>query len=413
MMRAVIVTIGDELLIGQIVDTNSAWMGAEISKLGFDIVKKITIHDRHDDIIHTLEEITGKVELVLITGGLGSTSDDVTKSSLCEFFNSKLIFNEDVYVLVSKMLSNRKMAMTEGNRNQANVPECCKVMMNDVGTAPGMWFEKDKTVFVSMPGVPYEMKYLMTERVMPQLRQLFTSQIIIHKNIMTYGLPESRLSDVLQGFEAELPGCIKLAYLPDAGVNKLRLTATGNSRDELQKLIDLEVQKLYSIIPRYIFAEDEKSMEEVIGELLIKKNATIGTAESCTAGSIARQLVLIPGSSNYFKGSVVAYSNSVKTAVLEVPEEVINKYGAVSCEVAELMAKGARKVLKTDYAVATSGIAGPDGGTETKPVGTVCIAVASPEKTISSRFNYGGTRTSNINRFTMTAINMLREELLG
>ena len=412
-MKAAIITIGDELLIGQTIDTNSAWMGAELSKAGFDVCRMISIHDRREDIIYALHEAVGKTDVVLITGGLGPTSDDITKQTLCEFFNTRLVTNDEVLRMIEGMMSRRNFPMNENNRRQAEVPESCRVLINATGTAPGMWFEKDGTVFVSMPGVPYEMKYLMTEHVLPELSKRFTSQIIIHRNIMTYGTFEAKLAEMLSGFEAGLPENIKLAYLPASGVIKLRLTGTGKEHEPLSYLINDQVNKLYKIIPDYIYGENEESLEMVIGKLLKEKNSTVCTAESCTGGEIAHMITSVPGSSAYYKGSVVAYANSVKTQLLGVQEGLIEKNGAVSEQVVQDMATGARNLFKTEYAVATSGIAGPDGGTEAKPVGTIWIAVASEKGIVTEKQVFGNDRLTNIKRFSLAALNLLRKQIIN
>jgi len=412
-MKAAIITIGDELLIGQTIDTNSAWMGAELSKAGFDVYRMTSIHDRREDIIYALHEAAGKTDIVLITGGLGPTSDDITKQTLCEFFNTRLVTNDEVLRMIESMMSRRNFPMNENNRRQAEVPESCRVLRNATGTAPGMWFEKDGTIFISMPGVPYEMKYLMTEHVLPELNKRFTSQVIIHRNIMTYGTFEAKLAEILTGFEAGLPENIKLAYLPASGVIKLRLTGTGTEHESLSNLIDDQVNKLYKIIPDFIYGENEESLEMVIGKLLKAKNNTVCTAESCTGGEIAHMLTNVPGSSDYYKGSVVAYANSVKTQLLGVQEDIIEKNGAVSEKVVEDMAMGARNLFKTEYAVATSGIAGPDGGTEAKPVGTVWIAVASEKGIVTEKRIFGNDRITNIKRFSLAALNLLRKQIIN
>jgi nicotinamide-nucleotide amidase len=410
-MKATIITIGDELLIGQTVDTNSAWIGSEMSNAGFDVQRIISIHDRRDDILATLEEVSSKNDVVLMTGGLGPTSDDITKQTLCEYFNTRLIIDEHVLEMVTEMLARRNFKLNERNRRQAEVPQNCRVLENRTGTAPGMWFEKNSTIYVSMPGVPHEMKYLMTEHVLPELTKRFTSQVIIHKNIMTYGIPEAMLAEKLETFEKELPALLKLAYLPASGVIKLRLTATGKSRQEVQQTADEQVRKLYSIIPDFIYGENEDPIEKVIGKLLKEKKATLSTAESCTGGTVASMITSIPGSSAWYVGSVIAYSNDIKSRVLGVPEGVILKHGAVSREVVSILASGARKIFKTDYSVATSGIAGPDGGSEEKPVGTVWIAVASPEGVIAEKYVFGNERLVNIRRFSLAALNMLLKQI--
>jgi len=412
-MRAEIITIGDELLIGQTIDTNSAWIGQELSKAGFDVNRIISIHDRRDDIINILVEVSGKSDVVLITGGLGPTSDDITKKTLCEFFDTHLVTNSQVLNMIEKMISHRNLKMNENNRLQAEVPESCRILTNARGTAPGMWFEKDGTIFVSMPGVPYEMKYIMTEHVLPELNKRFTSQTIIHRNIMTYGTFEAKLAEILTSFEEDLPENIKLAFLPASGVIKLRLTATGPDHILLSSTIDNQVKKLYKIIPDYIYGENEESLEMVIGKLLKTKKETVCTAESCTGGEIAHMITSAPGSSDYYKGSIVAYSNSIKTQLLEVHEEIIEKYGAVSEEVVKKMAIGSKKLFKTEYSLAITGIAGPDGGTELKPVGTVWIAVASQNGIIAENHVFGSDRHNNIKRFSLAALNLLRKQILS
>ena len=412
-MKASIITIGDELLIGQTIDTNSAWMGSELSKSGFDVYRITSVHDRREDILYALNEAAGKTDVVLITGGLGPTSDDITKQTLCEFFNTHLIINNEVLTMIEEMMVRRNFPMNEKNRQQAEVPELCRVLKNAAGTAPGMWFEKEDTIYISMPGVPHEMKHIMTEVVLPELKERFTSQIIIHKNIMTYGTFESKLAEILTDFESKLPESIRLAYLPASGVIKLRLTATGSEFKSLSALIDEQVSKLYKIIPEFIYGEDEESLEMAVGRLLISLNKTVSTAESCTGGEIAHLITGVAGSSAYYKGSVIAYDNFVKTQLLGVQDYIISKYGAVSENSVKEMAVGARSILKTDFAVATSGIAGPDGGTEEKPVGTVWIAVDSERGTVCEKKVFGNDRLTNIKRFSLASLNMLRKQIIN
>jgi nicotinamide-nucleotide amidase len=412
-MKAHIITIGDELLIGQTIDTNSAWIGAELSKLGFDIWRITSIHDNRNDILNTLKEVSGKTDVVIITGGLGPTSDDITKPTLCEYFGTRLVLNTEVLQMIEVMMSKRGFPMNENNRRQAEVPESCKVLTNAMGTAPGMWFEQNGTIFISMPGVPYEMKYIMDQHVIPQLNKSFSTQIILHRNIMTYGEPEARLAEILTGFESSLPVFIKLAYLPSSGVIKLRLTATGSDSKNLTTGLDKQIKSLYQIIPNLIFSELEESFEFVIGRLLKELKKTVCTAESCTGGRIANLITSIPGSSAYFKGSVVAYDNSVKTELLGVKEETLSMYGAVSEQVVIEMAEGLRRKFKADFAVSTSGIAGPGGGTPEKPVGTVWIAVSSEKETIASRHVFGNNRIINIDRFSIAALSLLRRQIIN
>jgi nicotinamide-nucleotide amidase len=413
-MKAGIITIGDELLIGQTIDTNSAWIGAELSKSGFDVCRITSVHDRREDILSALSEATGKTDVVLLTGGLGPTSDDITKPTLCEFFNTHLVMNYEVLAMIEEMMIRRNWTVTMNDRNkrQAEVPESCMVLKNEAGTAPGMWFEKDGTIFISMPGVPHEMKYMMTEVVLPELNKRFTSQKIIHRNIMTYGTGESVLAEILTEFESGLPESIRLAYLPATGIIKLRLTGTGVDQNTVSDLINEQVGKLYKTIPEYIYGENEESLEMVVGRLLKKEQKTVSTAESCTGGNIAHLLTNVAGSSAYYKGSIIAYDNTIKTQLLGVQDYILTKYGAVSENTAKEMATGVRSLLNTDYAVATTGIAGPEGGTETKPVGTVWIAVSSERGTFSEKRSFGNDRALNITRFSYTALNLLRKQII-
>lgn len=412
-MKAWIITIGDELLIGQTVDTNSAFIGAELSKAGFDIERKISIHDRRDDILETFRGINPDIQLVICTGGLGPTSDDITKQTLCEVFNTRLVLNREVLARVEEMMRRRGFPMNENNRLQAMVPENCRVIPNEMGTAPGMLFEKDAAMFIFMPGVPFEMKHMMTHHVIPMLKKRFNSQSIIHKNIMTYGVPEARLAELLSDFEAALPEDVSLAYLPSSGVIKLRLTGRGEDRGMLEKIIGEQAGKLYQTIPDLIYGEDEKPLERVVGELLNAGKQTMSTAESCTGGKIAQMITSVAGSSAYFMGSVVAYDNSVKRNLLGVPDELPDKYGAVSKQVVAAMAEGVRRITGTDFSVATSGIAGPDGGTVSKPVGTVWIAVSSDKGTVSEKYVYSSERHQNILRFSNAALNLLRLQIIS
>lgn len=411
-MKAEIIAIGDELLIGQTIDTNSAWIGAELSLIGFDVNRKVTIHDRRDDILAALAGSMGKADVVLITGGLGPTSDDITKQTLCEFFGTRLVINEVVLAMITELLARRKFTMSENNRKQAEVPESCRVLTNAMGTAPGMWFEKNNTIFISMPGVPYEMKYIMNQHVLPALKERFRSQHIIHRTIMTYGTSEARLSELLSGFEEQLPPSLSLAYLPSSGINKLRLTATGSDRDTIATILEEQVRKLYSVIPDLIYGENEETLEMAVGRGLAGRGMSLATAESCTGGNIAHLITSVPGSSGYFMGSVIAYDNSVKTSLLGVSEELIDREGAVSEPVVRAMAEGAKQLLGTSFAVATSGIAGPDGGTPAKPVGTLWIAVASPSGTVSELHTFGTDRMLNITRFSYAALNLLRKQII-
>lgn len=412
-MKAAIITIGDELLIGQTVDTNSAWMGAELSRHGFDVFRITSIHDRKGDIICALDDAGKEADVVLLTGGLGPTSDDITKQTLAEYFATRLVMNKEVLSMIEDMMGRRNFKMNENNRRQAEVPESCTVLKNGAGTAPGMWFEKDGTIYISMPGVPLEMKYIMNEHVLPALNKRFTSQVIIHRNIMTYGTFEARLAEILTGFEAALPGNIKLAYLPSSGVIKLRLSGTGNNYESVDASVSEQVALLYKTIPDLIYGENEELLEMVIGNLLRSKKWSVSTAESCTGGEIAHLITTVPGSSDYYSGSVIAYDNIIKMQLLGVREESVNKFGAVSEVVVKEMAEGARKLFNTGFAVATSGIAGPAGGTDEKPVGTLWMAVASGNGTVAEKRIFGNDRISNIKRFSNAALNLLRLQIIS
>jgi nicotinamide-nucleotide amidase len=413
MTIAEIITIGDEILIGQTVDTNSAWMGVELNKIGIDVNRITSIRDREEEIIKALDSALLNAEVVLVTGGLGPTSDDITKPALCKYFNTRMVFDADVFYEISNLLQSRGYPMNENNRHQADVPEACTVLMNKAGTAPGMLFKKDNRLVISMPGVPSEMIYLMTEHVIPLLTKSFTQGAIVHKNIMTFGVPEAVLAERLEKFEKELPPEIKLAYLPSLGIIKLRLTARGNSEDSLTALVNNMVEKLYQVIPDAIYGEDEVTLEYVIGNLLFDRKLTVSTAESCTGGKIATMITSVPGCSAWYKGSIVAYGNTIKSGVLGVDQEVIEKYGAVSEETAKQMALGIRDIYETSFSIATTGIAGPSGGTEAKPVGTVWIAVSTPESVFAEKFCFGKDRLINISRFSNTALNMLRKQIIS
>jgi len=411
-MKAEIITIGDELLIGQTIDTNSAWIGAELSMAGFDIHRKTSIHDNRPDILNALSQAKGRSDVVIITGGLGPTSDDITKPALCEFFNTSLVMNEEVLSMIETMMRRRNFPMNENNRRQAEVPESCTVLTNAAGTAPGMWFEKEGTIFVSLPGVPAEMKHIMNRHVLPELKKQFTSQVIIHRNIMTYGAPEARLAEILTDFEAGLPGYIRLAYLPSSGIIKLRLTGTGTDHKTIGDSVEEQVRRLYAIIPDLIYGENEESLEMAVGRLLREKKRTLCTAESCTGGNIAHLITSVPGCSDYYSGSVIAYANRIKTLLPGIGDELIEKHGAVSEQVVKAMADGAKGFLGTDFSVATSGIAGPDGGTVDKPVGTLWTAVASGAETVAEMHTFGTDRLINITRFSLVALNLLRKQII-
>lgn len=407
-MRAEIITIGDEILIGQVVDTNSAWMGQQLNLNGIQVYQVTSVHDDREHILQALADAEKRVDLVLITGGLGPTKDDITKKCLCEYFDTQLVFNPEVLDHVQNMLTSRNVVVNQLNRDQALLPGNCTVLHNSVGTASGMWFERNDTIFISMPGVPFEMEAIMTEEVFPRLKKLGRMQSIVHKTILTIGLPESMLAERIEKWESALPSFIKLAYLPSQMMVRLRLSGYGSDQSVLEFEIEKQVSELLKIIPDHVFGYDDDNLGLVLGRELLLQNRTLAVAESCTGGSISQFITSNPGSSAYFKGAVIAYSNEIKNKVLNVPLEVIAEYGAVSQQVAELMALGVKKQLNTDYAVATTGIAGPDGGTAEKPVGTVWIAVAGPSGVTSKLYQFRHNRERNIIRSTHTALNMLR-----
>jgi len=407
-MKAEIITIGDEILIGQIVDTNSAWMGQQLNLLGVEVYQVTSVHDNHEHILKSFAEAEQNADLVLITGGLGPTKDDITKKCLCEYFDTELVFHPEVLEHVSSLLSSRNVQINQLNRDQAMLPASCTVLHNSAGTASGMWFKRNNTIFVSMPGVPFEMEAIMTEEVFPQLVKMGITQSIVHKTVLTIGLPESMLAEKIEKWEDALPDFIKLAYLPSPMMVRLRLSAYGNDQSFLEAEIERQVKELLTIIPDNIFGFDNENLGMVIGRMLVESGKKLVLAESCTGGSIAQFITSNAGSSAYFKGGVVAYSNEIKHKLLGVPAEIINQFGAVSKEVAEAMALGAIKSLEADYAVATTGIAGPDGGSEEKPVGTVWIAVAGASGVVSKKYVFKHNRERNVIRTTHTALNILR-----
>jgi len=413
MNTAEIITIGDELLIGQTVDTNSAWMGAELSLAGVRVNRITSISDNREEIISALDESIARADIILITGGLGPTSDDITKETLCSFFEGTMTLSEEVLNDISDRLRRRNYPMNENNRRQAMVPDTCTVLRNATGTAPGMLFRRDGKTVISMPGVPNEMKYIMKEHVLPMLYRMAAGSVIIHKNIMTFGTFEALLAERLSTFEKEMPGRIKLAYLPAQGIIKLRLTAAGDNYNEVKDMVDRQVRKLYGIIPDVIYGEDEVTLEETIGTLLLHNNLTVSTAESCTGGRIASLITSVAGSSGWYKGSVIAYDNSIKVDVLNVNPKIISDHGAVSRETAAAMAEGIRKLTGTDFSVAVTGIAGPSGGTPEKPVGTVWLAVASEKGTVTEKQTFGDDRLTNISRSSYNALNLLRKQIIN
>ena len=413
-MKAAIVTIGDEILIGQIVDTNSSYIAKALDKIGIATHEMLSISDDKQHILDTFHSLQNKVEVVIVTGGLGPTKDDITKKTFCDYFDDELIENEAVLAHVKSIIEGfYKRPITQINREQALVPTKAKVLFNQAGTAPGMWMEKENTVFISLPGVPYEMKYLIDNEVIPNLVQKFERPYIVHQTIMTYGRGESMIAEQIEEWEDNLPDFIKLAYLPSPGKVRLRLTARGNDETLLKEEIKQQVEKLDLLIHDIIvgYNEDEP-IEVVLGRLLTEKMLTISTAESCTGGKIASTLSAISGASNYFKGSVVSYATQTKIDVLEIDENIIAKYGVVSAEVAKEMAKSVQKVMNSDYAIATTGNAGPTKGDEDVELGTVFIGIATPNEVFVEGFNFGQPREKVIDRAVSKGLELIYKEIL-
>ena len=407
-MQSEIITIGDELLIGQTTDTNAAHIAREFNRLGLQVVRKTTISDKTEDIKTVLGNILPGTQLVIATGGLGPTSDDRTREGLCSFFNTRLVENDMVLSHIRQLLAKKGFSLNETNKKQALVPQSCEILFNELGTAPGMVFYQKGTMFIFIPGVPFEMIWLMENQVIPLLKRKYSLPPVLHRNILTSGGFEARLSELLSEFEHDLPPGFSLAYLPSPGIIRLRLSCyspTGESNTQADNL----VEKLKSFIPEYFVSEDFSTLTDYCAHLLIQKSLTVSTAESCTGGKIAGMFTSVPGSSAYFKGSVVAYDNLIKQKLLGVKAYTLQKHGAVSKQVVEEMAENGRGLLNTDYCIAVSGIAGPDGGTAEKPVGTVWISISSATKTVTVQFVFGDNRERNILRASNAALNMLRK----
>lgn len=407
-MNAEIITIGDELLIGQVVDTNSAFLGQELTLNGIRVVQKTAVSDSAEHIKAAFDDAQKRADIILITGGLGPTKDDLTKHTMAAYFGMKMRFDENVLEHITALFARAGREITPTNRTQCEVPEGCITIHNANGTAPGMWFDVNGKVFVSMPGVPYEMKAMFSDIVLPKLREKFALPAIYMRTIMTQGIGESWLSDTLEEWESSLKKQnIGLAYLPSYGTVRLRLSAHGNDREELAAKVDAKVNALPELIGKFMFASEDTTLQVVTGKLLTEHKQTVVTAESCTGGYIAHLITSVPGSSAYYLGSTVTYANEAKENMLGIPMELISRHGAVSEEVARLMAENVRKKLGADYAIATTGIAGPGGGSAEKPVGTVWIAVASKDGVEAKVFQFGDHRERTIMRSAQTALMML------
>lgn len=411
-MNAEIITIGDELLIGQVVDTNSAWLGQQLTFNGIRVVQKTAVSDSPDHIKTALTDAQKRADIILLTGGLGPTKDDLTKATLADYFGMKMRRDDEVLKHVTAIFARFGRELTDTNRTQSELPEGCETIFNANGTAPGMWFDINGKIIVSMPGVPYEMKAMFTDGVLPKLRARYSMPAIYHRTVMTQGIGESWLSDTLEEWEASLKKeNIGLAYLPAPAMVRLRLTAYGKNLAELQKKVDSKIDELPALIGKYIFATEDTTLADVIGKILTEKKQTVVTAESCTGGYIAHLITSVAGSSAYYIGSTLTYAYEAKTSLLGIPQELMTKHGAVSEEVAKMMAENVRKKLNADYAISTTGIAGPGGGTAEKPVGTVWIAVASKDGVEAKVFQFGDNRERNIQRSGQTALMMLYHSL--
>lgn len=413
-MKASIITIGDEILIGQIVDTNSSFIAKSLDRIGVEIHEMISISDNKPHILSTFEKLQNKVDLVIITGGLGPTKDDITKKTFCDYFDDELIQNDQVLKHVTQIIEGfYKRKITQLNIDQALVPSKCTVLHNQVGTAPGMWMKKENTVFISIPGVPFEMKYLVENEIIPKIVTEYKRPFIIHKTVLTYGIGESLLAETIENWESILPDFLKLAYLPSPGKVRLRLSARGIDKGFLEKSIEENVISLSKIIGDHIVGyEEDETLENVVGSLLKKHSKTISTAESCTGGKIAEVLTSVAGASKYFKGSVIPYATEAKVSVLGISEDLIHKHSVVSAEVAKEMAVQVKNIMKTDYAIATTGNAGPSKGEADAEIGTVFIALATPNEVIIEEFNFGQPREKVIDRAMVKSLEMLRKEIL-
>ena len=414
-MLAEIITIGDEILIGQIVDSNSAFIAKELNKIGVSVFQITSVQDERNHILEAFKDAKARVDLVIVTGGLGPTKDDITKAVFCEFFEDSLAENKQVLQHVEHLFATyiTSTPISEVNRKQALVPSKAIVLKNEFGTAPGMWMVSDETVFVSLPGVPFEMKSLMTRLVIPKIIKKFKRPYILHRTLVTYGLGESAIAEKIEQWENALPAFVKLAYLPSLGRVRLRLSAKGADKIQLEQTVNAAFDSLKPLIGDIIYGiEDEETLEMVTSKLLIQKGLTLATAESCSGGAIAQQLTAIPGASSYFKGSVVSYATSAKIEVLKIDQTLISKYSVVSGEVAEAMATSVQQIMQSDFTIATTGNAGPSKGDSNADIGTVYIAIATPNTVFSKKFTMGNHRDRIIQKTVNKALELLQKEIL-
>lgn len=412
-MKVQLITIGDEILIGQIVDTNSAWMAQQLNLVGAQVTEMVSVSDESTAITEAIESAFQQADAVLLTGGLGPTKDDITKKTLATFLGQQLVFHEATYDRICRFFERIGKAPTEAHRHQSYMPEGAELLHNKMGTAPGMWMEYNDKVIVSMPGVPYEMKYLMESEVLPRLKDRFPSLPIAHRTLLTAGEGESRIAKRIEQVENGLPSYIKLAYLPNLGQVRLRLSGSHENEQQLNQSLDQFVQQIKDSIPELIFGEEEDLLSAAVGRLLQEKNWKLSTAESCTGGHLAHLITTVPGSSAYFWGSVVAYDNRIKQRLLNVQTSTLEQHGAVSEETVKEMVVGALELLKTDVSIAISGIAGPGGGTEAKPVGTIWMAVGTKKNVWTKKLQAGKNRLKNIEYATSHALNFIRQFLLA
>jgi nicotinamide-nucleotide amidase len=412
-VKATLLSIGDELLIGQTVNTNAVWMSQQLNAIGVAVAHMVTLSDNEDDIIEELKRALEQTDIVLITGGLGPTSDDLTLPTLCKFFNSKRVFDAKVMQNIDQIFSLRKRAITEETKQLAYVPHNAEVIYNLLGTAPGTLFREGNKMVASMPGVPYEMKGMMENHVLPYIQKHYDLPLIIHRNIMTAGVGETQLAGKLVDFEKELPDAFKLAYLPGVGKVKLRISASGKDKTALEQEMQIQFAKAFQAVEKYAYGVDEELLEAHIGKLLLEHQLKLGLAESCTGGSIGEMITSIPGSSRYFNGGIISYANEIKQNVLGVPSVILEQHGAVSEETVSYMLDGALKVLNADIAIAVSGVAGPDGGSPEKPVGTVYIGVGSKDRKLIKRFSFTNHRERNIQISGIVALVLLRNFILN
>ncbi|MBC7408819.1 MAG: competence/damage-inducible protein A [Arcicella sp.] len=409
MIQAEIITIGDEILYGQITDTNTQWISSELDKIGIRTIRKSSVGDSEKAILEIFEESSKRAELVIVTGGLGPTKDDITKKTFCKYFNTELVINPQALADVTAFFKLRGRELSNLNKGQGEIPANATFIQNTMGTAPGMWFEQDEVVYISMPGVPFEMKGMMTLTLLPKLQEYFKTPSIFHKVIRTVGIGESYLAEMIEMWEDALPKHIKLAYLPSVGNVKLRLTGFGEDLKTLETQVEEQFQKILPTIQEYVYGFGNDELEEVVGRLLIKNKQTVSVAESCTGGYLGHQFTKVSGSSAYFIGGILSYDNAVKINQLSVKEETLNTYGAVSEKTVIEMSENVRKLMGTTFGLATSGTAGPNGGTFEKPVGTIWIAIASEKQTITKQLTLGGSREQNIHLTSINILNLLRK----